>query len=412
MQDKSNKRKILNISGLLLLIAIFVIPVTYSPFNRDASAEISYHPEQTDDYNLAKIIHRQKIRSIDSFLQAHHKRFNFQGNVLVAYKGDKIYEGSFGCSNPRKNDSLEKDAVFQLASVSKQFTAVAALKAIEKGLFQYQDSVTRFFPNFPYEGVTVRMLLNHTAGLPNYMWLLEHYWQGERIPDNTDVMRLLAKHKLNLHFRPGTRFGYSNTGYVVLASIIEKASGMRFNQYMQQEIFKPLEMDKSFVKSAAYPAEDKEHLDGYKYWGHRYRKVPATVNDGAVGDKGIYSTIEDLYKWDQALYENKLVSAQTMKKAYEPLKLKNGNTYPYGYGFRLKEVDGEKVAYHYGKWNGFRTGIIRYIEDTSTIIILGHTDRPYNSRITGNIQALLQQEKNENGMPQEDNTQMAAGNPG
>jgi len=385
------RKKIHALTGFLLMAAIFVVPITYSSMHHDAAAGGSDYEEQVDEYNLAKIIHKQKIQRIDAFMQQHHKRYNFQGNVLVAYRGNLIYEGSFGYTNPRKKDPLTRDAVFQLASVSKQFTAMAALIAIEKDLLSYDDTVTRFFPDFPYEGITIHMLLNHTAGLPNYMWLLEHYWHGEEIPYNTDVMKLLARHKLNLHFRPGTRFGYSNTGYVILAAIIEKATGMRFDQFTRQEIFEPLGMENSFVQSAAYPSREKKHLDGYKYWGRRYRKVPPTVNDGTVGDKGVYSTMEDLYKWDRALYDNTLVSEQTMNKAFEPLQLKNGNQYPYGFGFRLREVDGEKVVYHYGKWNGFRTGIIRYIEDTSTIIILNHTDRPYNSKITENIQSMLQE---------------------
>jgi len=383
------RKKIHALSGILLMIAIFVVPITYSSINHDASAGGSNYEEQVDHYNLAKIIHKQKIQRIDSFMHEHHKRYNFQGNVLVAYRGQLIYEGSFGYTNPRKSEPLEKDAIFQLASVTKQFTAMATLIAIEDGLLRYEDTVTRFFPDFPYEGVTVHMLLNHTAGLPNYMWLLEHYWQGKETPYNTDVMKLLAKHKLNLHFRPGTRFGYSNTGYVILAALLEKATGMRFDRYMEQEIFGPLDMDNSFVQSAAYSPREQNYLDGYKYWGRRYRKVPPTVNDGTVGDKGVYSTMEDLYKWDKALYNNTLVSENNMKKAFEPLKLENGNHYPYGFGFRLREVEGEKVVYHYGKWNGFRTGIIRYVEDTSTIIILNHTDRPYNSRITDHVQALL-----------------------
>lgn len=387
---RPNREKIHVLNGILLMLAVFILPIGYSSFNHDASAGATNYEEQVDGRDLAKLIHKEKIRRIDSFMQAHHNKYNFQGNVLVAHRGHMIYKGSFGYTHPGKKKPVKPEAVFQLASVTKQFTAMAAMIAIEKNLLHYNDTVTRYFPDFPYEGVTVRMLLNHTAGLPNYMWLLEHHWNQERIPYNTDVMELLAKHKLSLHFQPGTRFGYSNTGYVVLASVIEKATNKRFDRFVEQEIFAPLDMENSFVHCAAYPEVGRKHLDGYKYWGRRYRKVPPTVNDGTVGDKGVYSTIEDLYKWDQALYNNTLVSRETMKEALEPVELKNGNHYPYGFGFRLREVAGKKVVYHYGKWNGFRTGIIRYVEDTSTIIILNHTDRPFNSKITRNLRDFLQ----------------------
>jgi CubicO group peptidase (beta-lactamase class C family) len=221
------------------------------------------------------------------------------------------------------------------------------------------------------------------------MWLLEHYWNKDRPPYNDDVMDLLARHRLHLYFRPGTRFAYSNTGYVVLASVIEKVTGMRYDEFMEENIFSPLNMEDTYVYSTAYGKNNNSHLNGYRQWGRYFRYVPHTVNDGTVGDKGIYSTVLDLYKWDKGLYENKLISEHTKKQAFQALELKNGNHYPYGFGFRLKDSDGRKMVYHYGKWNGFRTGIIRFIEDTSTIIMLNHTDRPYNSRITKNINKIL-----------------------
>jgi len=382
-------RKIHTLIGILLMSGIFVLPIYHSSVNHYASAEGYDYTGQIDTEDLARVVYKEKIEQIDSFMQTHHNRFNFQGNVLVAYKGNSIYEGTFGYETPRRKKPLAKDAIFQLASVSKQFTALAAMITIEKGMLNYQDTITEFFPRFPYEGITVQMLLNHTAGLPNYMWLLEHHWNKETIPYNDDVIELMAQHKLHLYFRPGTRFAYSNTGYVILAAVIEKVTGKRFDKYLEQVIFEPLGMKNSYVYSSAYKEQDPQHLNGYKYWGRGYRRIPATVNDGTVGDKGIYSTVLDLYKWDKALYENTLVREETMQKAFEAAKLKNGNHYPYGFGFRLRERDGKKEVYHYGKWNGFRTGIIRNIDDTSTIIILNHTDRPYNSRITKNISKIL-----------------------
>ena len=237
------------------------------------------------------------------------------------------------------------------------------------------------------------MLLNHTAGLPNYMWLLEHKWDKERIPYNDDVLELMAEHKLNLYFRPGTRFSYSNTGYVILASIVEKASGERFDSFLKHNIFDPLKMNHTYVVSAAYESRSTNTLKGYYRWGRYYREISNNINDGTVGDKGIYSTAKDLYNWDQALYDNTLISEETKKEAFKPLELENGNHYPYGFGFRLRNYEEEKAVYHYGKWNGFRTGLIRFIEDSTTVIILNHTNRPGTSKITRNVKEIMYNDK-------------------
>lgn len=376
--------------GIILLLVIFILPISFSTLTITTSASNTAHGEYNlERSDIVKLIHNQKIKEIDSFLNKHHQTVNFQGNVLVAYKNSLIYNKSFGYSNPRKRTPLTEDHVFQLASITKQFTAMGIMILKERGLLNYSDSVHQYIDHFPYRDITIQHLLNHTSGLANYMWLLEHYWNKDRPPYNDDVMDLLARHRLHLYFRPGTRFAYSNTGYVVLASVIEKVTGMRYDEFMEENIFSPLNMEDTYVYSTAYGKNDNNHLNGYRQWGRYFRYVPHTVNDGTVGDKGIYSTVLDLYKWDKGLYENKLISEHTKKQAFQALELKNGNHYPYGFGFRLKDSDGRKMVYHYGKWNGFRTGIIRFIEDTSTIIMLNHTDRPYNSRITKNINKIL-----------------------
>lgn len=376
--------------GISLLVTILVLPSIQKDTDTSASAiEIRNTESKSISNKYAGLIYREKIHKIDSFLKRHEKSYYFQGNVLVGHKGQVIYKNSFGYANPKRKTDLDEHSVFQLASVSKQFTAAAVMILQQKGFINYSDTIQKFFPEFPYEGITIQMLLNHTSGLPNYMWLLEHKWNKERIPYNDDVIRLLNKHKLHLYFTPGTRFNYSNTGYVVLAAIIEKVSQMSYGDFLKQHIFEPLGMQNSFVYSPAIDKKPKEILSGYKIWGHRYRKIPYTINDGAVGDKGIYSTMNDLFKWDQALYSNKLLTEENKKRAFEPLTLKNGYHYPYGFGFRLKDMDSTKTVYHYGKWNGFRTGLIRFVEDSSTVVILNHTNRSGNSKITRNIKEIL-----------------------
>ncbi len=382
------------LTGLLLVFLLFLLPISYTsspPLSYKGT--ISASNANINENSLIKLLYKEKINRIDSFLEYHKDYYTFQGNILVAEKGKIIFSESIGYANPNEKTKLKDNSIFQLASVTKQFTAMAVMMLQEQGKIAYSDTVRKYLPEFPYEGITIRMLLNHTAGLPNYMWLLEHHWNKNSPPYNDDVIDLLAKHKLNLYFRPGTRFSYSNTGYVILASIVEKASGKRFDHFLRENIFEPLDMKNSTVMCSAYQDKHPELLNGYYKWGRTYRNISPNVNDGTVGDKGVYSTITDLFKWDQSLYKNLLVSEDTKKEAFEMLELKNGNNYPYGFGFRIKDYDGHQAVYHYGKWNGFRTGIIRFIEDTNTIIILSHTNRPGTNRITRKVKDIIYSEE-------------------
>lgn len=379
--------KIFSLITLVFVVTVITVSIRLDLFGATKSKEeiVSNNAKNEID----KIFFQDKAKKIDSLMQIKAKKSYFNGNVLVAYKGNCIYNESFGYSDLYKRKQLEKEDIFQLASVSKQFTAVAIMMLKEKSELSYDDSVTKFIPEFPYPRVTVRMLLNHTAGLPNYYWLVEHHWHKKKAPNNEDIIKLLAEHKLGLYFTPGRRWDYSNTGYVVLASIVERITDLSFADYMQQNVFGPLEMKNSFIYSSSDNDERKEKLIGYYYRSKRYRMIPETVNDGAVGDKGVYSTTGDLFKWDQALYNNSLVSKETMDEAISTFKLRNKYEIPYGFGFRIRKRNNKKIAYHHGKWNGFRTSILRYVEDSNTVIVLNHTSTSLNNSIIREIQNVL-----------------------
>lgn len=313
---------------------------------------------QSAKKEIDKIFYREKAQKIDSIMQIRAKKNYFNGNVLVAYKGNCIYNESFGYADMLRRSKLKKDDIFQLASVSKQFTAMAIMMLKEQNKLAYDDTVTKYIPEFPYPRITVRMLLNHTSGLPNYMWLVEHHWKGKKAPYNNDIVKMMAEHKLALYFTPGRRWDYSNTGYIILASIVEQITKVEFADFMKNNVFEPLQMNNSFVYSRSLSNAKKDRLIGYYYRSKRYRMIPETVNDGAVGDKGVYSTTEDLFKWDQALYNNTLVSYETLEEAISTFKLRNKYEIPYGFGFRIRTRNNKKVAYHHGKWNGFRTSIL------------------------------------------------------
>lgn len=319
-----------------------------------------------------------KFKKIDSLMSYASKRRGFNGNVLVNIKGELEYKNKFGFASFRPKDSLEINTSFNLASVSKQFTAMAIMILAEEGKLSYDDTVSTILPTFSYDNITIRHLLNHTSGLPNYMYYVEHHLPKDSIPYNDVMLKIMFENDPKLNFNPGRKFSYCNTGYAILPLIVEKLSGKTFSDFVEEKIFDKLKMQNSFIYSSIREKEFKTRTMGYFRWRGRYAVNLDTKNDGIVGDKGVYSTIEDLKKWDDALYNNTLVSDSTIQEAFSRVKLSNGRDWHYGFGFRIKDVFNQKVVYHFGRWNSFKTYLGRYIEDSSTIILLNNTNRHIN----------------------------------
>lgn len=317
-------------------------------------------------------------KKLDETFTRFNKRHDFHGSVLVAHKGKVIFKEHYGMANFKAKKKIDDDSRFQLASVSKQFTAAAILILNERGVLNLDDEVSKFFPNFPYEEVKVRNLLNHTAGLPKYFWLAEHKWQEEHVPSNAEMMDLMENEQVGRYFRPGRNFDYSNTGYFVLSAIVEKVSGESFGDFLQKEIFEPLNMKDSYVFSYGHQEETEDQLMGYRLYRRRWHApIEGTVNDGVVGDKNVYSTTEDLLKWVNGLNTYKILSKSSVEQMYTKGKTVYNREVPYGFGFRLKEIAGEPIVFHNGRWNGFSTSLMQYPERELTVITLEHSS--YNS---------------------------------
>lgn len=310
---------------------------------------------------------------LDSLLNRINKRHDFHGAVLVAKNKKIVYQNQVGYADFRKKTLINSESIFQLASVSKQFTAAAIMQLKEKNKLKLTDSVNAYFPDFPYKNITIRNLLNHTSGLPKYFWVAEHEWKENKPPTNKDLMEVLPISKAQRFFKPGRNFDYSNTGYFVLASIIEKVTGISFNQYLQKNIFEPLNMKNSYVYSYQNDTIRKNQLKGYRlYRGWKHIKIGNTVNDAIVGDKNVYSTLEDLFKWTYGLNSELLIKQESLELMYTKGETIYGRKVPYGFGFRLGMRD-EKNIYHYGKWNGFSTALTNYLEEDLVVIVLEHT---------------------------------------
>lgn len=320
---------------------------------------------------LESINAREKKEQLNAYFTALNKR-GFNGNVLIAQQGLVIYDKAFGFKNRKTKDSLTINTNFQLASVSKQFTAVAIMMLKEKGLLNYTDSIEKFILGFPYKGITVHDLLCHRSGLPNYMYFCDALCSDKFTPlSNFDVVDLMLNYRPWEYFRPGKRFNYSNTNYCVLAAIIEKLSGSSFNEYITQNIFKPLGMTNSVVYSAVDSTYIPEEAIGHYYTG---KPIEKNYLNGVVGDKGIYSSVHDLFKWEQALYTEKLLSRETLAEAFLP-KNKTRKNSNYGYGWRMFNLDdGTRVLFHGGWWQGFRNSLIRIEKDKTSIIVLSNVE--------------------------------------
>ena len=367
------------ISFLVLLFLGLFSFIAYTPSSKELIVNEQLPPKKLKEVAPNLIVHypekvTKKVRhKLDSLLKRIHKRHDFHGAVLVAKNEKIVYENQIGTADFKKKTPLNKESVFQLASVSKQFTAAAIMLLNERNQIKLTDTVNRYFPDFPYKAVTIKNLLNHTAGLPKYFWIAEHEWQQEKAPTNSEMMEFLESTDVKRYFKPGRNFDYSNTGYFVLASIVEKISGTSFSSFLKKNIFEPLQMDHSYVYSFENDAIREHQLDGYRlYRGWRHVKIPSTVNDAIVGDKNIYTTAEDLFKWTKGLNSGSFLTKQSLALMYSKGESVYGNKIPYGFGFRI-DTKGENSIYHYGKWNGFSTGLTNYLEDNLVVIVLEHT---------------------------------------
>ncbi|NDC41942.1 MAG: class A beta-lactamase-related serine hydrolase [Chitinophagia bacterium] len=312
---------------------------------------------------------REIITRLDKFYGT-QARNGFSGGVLVGYKGNILYERYYGYSNRELKIPQCSVASCQLASISKTFTGAAVLYLYQRKYLDIDKPVAFYIPTFPYPAITLRMLLDHRSGLPDYTHWVPNYISDTRTPiDNEAMLELMARHKPALEFKPNTRFTYSNTNYATLARVVEVVTEMSFADFMAKYIFHPLGMYHTFVYNPA-KGLPMEAAISYAY---NWAREPDMFADGVYGDKGIYSTPQDMYRWDQSFYRNTLLNPSTIDLAYGPCSFERKGIKNYGLGWRmLCFPDGNKIIYHNGWWHGNNTSFYRLIKDNFTIIVLGN----------------------------------------
>ena len=313
--------------------------------------------------------YKAEIYRIDTLFQKLYNANQFNGNVLIAKSNHIIYQKSFGYGVKEKNQLLNDTTLFQLASVSKVITGIGVLLLYEQGKLKLDQPVTDFLPNFPFKNVTIRHLLSHRSGIPNYTYFCDVFLKDQNtVLSNQDILDVIVKHEPKCYLKPNTRFNYSNTNYVLLALIIEKISKQTYSDFLKQELFIPLGMKHTYT----YRNVDIFECNYSQGYTQSFKQVCHDRFDGVLGDKGIYTTTYDLFLLSTALYQNKLLSPQTQQLAYTPYspekKLSN-----YGLGWRMKNMSTpDKEIFHNGWWHGYRTAFHRRLRDSVTIVILSN----------------------------------------
>jgi CubicO group peptidase (beta-lactamase class C family) len=329
---------------------------------------------------VSNVLNAQIIKRIDSLAKVHQAR-GFNGNVLYSKNDAIIFTGNYGYIDFESKLTLNDSTVFELASCSKQFTALAIIQLVEKKLITYDTKVQEIISDFPYQNITIEHLLRHQSGLPDYQKLFynKKLWNRKKMATAQDVIDVLNKLKLDLSFEPGSQYEYDNTGYVVLGVVIEKVSRQSYENYIKEHIFIPTGMQSSRVDSIENDPENFENTAiGHTYNKRKesYQKAREDKNHkhlnwmrSIVGDAGIYASILDLEKWKHALRNNTLITEESKQIMFSTDDVSK----KYGYGVAIYNTESKgKWVYHNGSWGGAKTMTLYLPESNEFLVILSN----------------------------------------
>ncbi|HEU4510366.1 MAG TPA: serine hydrolase domain-containing protein [Pyrinomonadaceae bacterium] len=336
---------------------------------------------------------------IDIFVKAKHKYHNFNGNVLVAENGRVVYQRSIGFADLRSRRALNSESVFNIASISKQFTAAAIMLCRERGLLSLDDPLSKYLPEVPYDGINLRQMLTHTSGLPEQNELMYKYWTSADPVTNRDMLEYLIKYKPPIAFKPGESFKYCNTNYSLLALVVEKVSGQTFQQFVTENIFAPLKLKHTRfpnpkpgnyktipnqTENYIFDHETKQLLppEEIPQWK---KAVPVT---GLVGAGNIHSTTGDLLKWQESLNNATILKRESIREMETPhVEANVDGSDAYGYGLAIKSIYDDTKIFHYGGTLGYWNSLQHFKRTNRTIIVL--TNNESEKGLTNAIGAIL-----------------------
>jgi CubicO group peptidase (beta-lactamase class C family) len=370
--------------GLLFLVLIILVPFSGDLFGQNKQKELS---ELFDTLFVKN---------------------QFNGCVLVAERGRMLLNRAYGVADLNTKRKLDTASVFELASVSKGFTAMAIMQLKERGKLSYDDSLRRFFPASIFSGILIRNLLTHTSGLPDFLRWNEHDIDLSKVQSNDDIIKVLNTKKLLDRAKSKSVFDYSNTNYLLLASIVEKVSGMSFAEYLHKNIFTPAGMSQTKVHRRIDRFPSGNYAFDYAWNGSLGKFVSADslkqytyCMSGVRGAYGISSNTGDLYKWDQAILHNLLVSEATKEEAFRPMKfdgsdqiIRSGQGLPYVYGWELLSESESDDMFGSGNYGAYKSLVVRNVSKGQTIVLLTNfNDISDVMSIMGNVDEILDGKK-------------------
>ena len=332
-----------------------------------------------------------KNTMIHNLARESYEKGGFNGAWLYAEKGEIVSKGVLGFRDPEDTLPITEDTIFQLASVTKQFTAAAVMLARREGLLELDDEITKYFPEIPYPDVTIRHLLTHTSGIPDYFddadWFIKIWKEEKRVPGNDEILRFLCETEAKPYFAPGEGMHYSNTGYNLLALLVERLSGVPYEDFLQKNIFEPAGMGSTrccHIRRDGIPFENYARATVFE--DGKYVADVDSAEDGDVvafdglnGDDYVYTNIFDMLRWDRALREGKVLTPEEQKLMYTPGKLVNGEDAVYdedeglGYGFGWfvgRDEELGLIVSHSGGMPGVATWLERFIDEDRMLVIL------------------------------------------
>ena len=348
----------------------------------------------------------QNTDSIKYILDSTYSSSPFYGNILITKNNKTIFEKSYGYADALNKKQLTKDNSFQVASISKQFTAYGIMILKSKGLLDYDTLVYKYIPNFPYKNISVRYLLNHTSGLPNFWDDIRPNMDTTKSNGNKEVLEYLIQHQLPLQFEAGTKFQYADIGYNFLATIIENISGLTYQEFMYQNIFKLLKMKNTF----AYMVTDIRRIqnknlaighifeNGKFQFAHLQPKYNFVSYLGDFyGDGSVVTTARDLAIWDEALNECKLLPCKIQNESItettfngQTIHAKTNPNISYGFGWFIKNAPTGKLVYHSGGHPGNSHVMYRMLDKNITFIFLSNVETSNLKAVRNRILQILQ----------------------
>ena len=357
----------------MLKLIVFLQIILLSALTPNEKPKKSLSQLSTVEINKLFQETNQKFKSDELEAKLNQLCEKLNGSVLLAFGNHVVYKKEVGYKRLAKTNSenvINAETVFELASISKQFTAVAILKLMEEKRLDLNDDVTKFLPNFPYKNITIKHLLTHTSGLPEYMDFPEKNFNQKEALSNSQLEIYIERMQPKILSQPGLRFKYINTNYALLALIVEQNTKTSFEQYVRKEIFSTADLKLSCFATELHAQNNyaKGHL------GDRSER-PFHFQNGVLGDKGIYSSVDELYRWMQAyLIDYKILPKNIVEQATQPQnKLLRGKPNElYGYGLRIEDDVHGYLIYHGGLWRGFQNNMVYRPKDQYIFIVLSN----------------------------------------